>query len=220
MTTIQNDQCSKQHGAQTVVASEGKWRKESGCDYSQVRPESSALPQADNNSRLILGRAFVFLWFRSRGSVGQGGEKASDFVVNLALCGDRLGDFVAQELSAAFSEAVDGCFDGGFGHIEFGGHIAVWDGSWFCGQVNLEMVKELLFVLGGQFCFQLCHGSFEDGEGPGFFEEFFRGEPVGGLEGILAFGGLEVEREDFSASASLFGVGAVALVGEEVLERG
>jgi len=63
----------------------------------------------------------------------QGSEKPPDFIVNLPLVSYRLGNFIAQQLAASLSQAMNGNPRSPFSHTQFGCHLAVRNSAWFGG---------------------------------------------------------------------------------------
>jgi hypothetical protein len=65
------------------------------------------------------------------------------FFIHLGGVGDRVGDFLAQQLAIALTQAVHGHFDGPFGHAELRGQFGVGLRLPVSHQARFERVEHL-----------------------------------------------------------------------------
>ena len=141
----------------------------------------------------------------------------AEFGVDVGVAGDGVGDFVAEELAVALTEAVEGDADGGFGHVQFCSEIGMRDVGAAAGEAGAEGVEEGGAVGGGVFVAETGGNAGEEGEGPGAVEGAVGREIGRGGLGEGGFGGLCVERGEEMGTA-FFGAGVVAEIGEVVVE--
>ena len=80
----------------------------------------------------------------------------SEFVVDVGLAGDGVGDFVAEELAVALTEAVKRNADGGLAQVKFCGEFGVRGVGAASGEVGAEGVEESGAVGGDVFVAELC----------------------------------------------------------------
>ncbi len=150
-------------------------------------------------------------------SAGEGGEEVAEFVVDVGVAGDGVGDFVAEELAVALTEAVQGDADGGFAHGKSGGEFGVGSVGAAAGEVGAEGVEERGAFGGGVFVAQTARDGGEERERPSAVEGAVGREIGGGRLGEGGFGGGGVERSE-EVGAAFFGAGVIAEVGEVVIK--
>src|SRR5262249_1170431 len=148
------------------------------------------------------------------------GEQVAQLVLDFPRVSYRLGDLRAEQLGVAPPQAVYRHLDRLLAQAEPVGDAGVRLGGVLARERALESVEQRLFAGVDQLVAESGQGLLQQGQRPAPREEGLRRRGVGGLELVLALAGLKVERQQRPAAAALLGVGAVALLRQEALERG
>lgn len=133
--------------------------------------------------------------------------------------GEGVGDGFAEEFGISLAEAMDGDFEGGLGHIDFGGGFGIRGSGGTGGEVGFEGVEEDGFTVGFVFVVEFLEDLVEEGERPLSFVDFVGGKIVAGFGELEAgFGVVVVEGENGFIAAALEAVGFFPFVRHEVFD--
>jgi len=146
-------------------------------------------------------------------------QEVGELGLDLAGCGDGVGDFVLEHLAVALAQAVDGDAEGALGETQLRGELHIRDGTALAREAKAQLLEKVGAVLAGVFGAQALGHGVEEGERPLALENCLGGGMVGGFVAVAELGGITVEGDDF-AGVALLGVGKGAGVGEVVLHRG
>src|SRR5205085_9556206 len=145
--------------------------------------------------------------------------QVAQLVVDFVRTSDRPSDFVAQFFSILAPETMDRCFDRTQRKPKLRRGRLIRCLSQIRSQERRQAIEKPLFTARNEVGAQIGQGLFEECVGPAFFEKKFRRDGVGRFEPIPRIGLFGIETNKFPPATPFLGLGTLAFVRQEVLER-
>jgi len=147
-------------------------------------------------------------------------NQVTDLLTDFVGVRDGLRNFVAKDLGMSPTQTMDGRRDGALRHTQSGSQFRVgWGRSGVVGLKFFQTFKQRFVARLPVFVPQAVERLIEDGLGPAFVEERFRGRLVSRLDLVAFLLGERVQKDRRLAAAALLRPRLVALIGQEMVEN-